>query len=136
MFEQKKTMQRNIKSTDLAIKKAFYAITIAASCVLFYVNHELMLKAIATICGLLYMLFIIMHIGLGFPLVVIFMYADGFVSKLKLKEKSDILHLLFKSILGLFMCFIVYFIVPLLIAMIYNVSFDYKKAIDTLDIFY
>ena len=122
----------NLTNIDIKIIKGFLLSVLAVLIISFLINYETTFKIIACVGGLLYFLFIVMHLALCFPTILIFMFSEEYCEKFELKEKSYILHNMLRIFTTFLICFIVYFIVPLVLAMMWNVSFDYQKALEVL----
>lgn len=102
----------------------------------FSVNHQITFKVLASIGALIYFFFIMFHLLLCFPTIMIFIISDDYFERLRLKEKSYILHKTATTIFGLLLCYVVYFVIPLILAMMWNVSFEYQKATDILQMIF
>ena len=130
------TSNRNFTPIDIKIIKVFLVFIMTFLFISFIVNHELTFKIIASIGALVYFFFIMFHLVLCFPTIMIFIISDEYFERLGLKEKSYFLHKTATTIIGLVMCYVVYFVIPLVLAMMWNVSFDYQKATDILQIIF
>lgn len=122
----------NLTNIDIKIIKSFLLSVLAVLVISFLINYETTFKIVACVGGLLYFLFITMHLALCFPTILIFMFSEEYYEKFELKKKSYILHNILIIFTGFLICFIVYFIIPLVLAMMWNVSFDYQKALEIL----
>ena len=122
----------NLTNIDIKIIKGFLLSVLAVLIISFLINYETTFKIIACVGGLLYFLFIGMHLALCFPTILIFMFSEEYYEKFELKKKSYILQNILIIFTGFLISFIVYFIVPLVLAMMWNVSFDYQKALEIL----
>lgn len=128
-------LNNNLTSVDIKIIKNFLLFVLAVLIVSFLINYETTFKIVACVGGLLYFLFIGMHLALCFPTILIFMFSEEYCEKFKLREKSYILHNILTIFTAFSICFIVYFIIPLTLAMMWNVSFDFQKALKILQQF-
>ena len=122
----------NLTNIDIKIIKGFLLLVLAVLITSFLINHETTFKIIACVGGLLYFFFIGMHLALCYPTILIFMFSEEYCEKFELRKKSYILHNMLIILTAFLICFIVYFIVPLILAMMWNVSFDYQKALEIL----
>lgn len=87
-------------------------------------------KLLGALLGFLYMVFIVSHLFLGFPLLVIAIMVSEFVEENVTLPDSIILLRIAQTICVLVVCFVVYLCVPVLSAMMFNVSFDLSEALN------
>ena len=73
--------------------------------------------------------FVVVHIFLAFPLIVIVMVVSEFVEENVSLPDSIILLRLVQTICVLVVCFVIYICVPILAAMMINGSFDLHEAL-------
>lgn len=125
----------NLTDIDIKIIKGFLLSILAGLITSFLINYETTFKVIACVGGILYFFFIGMHLALCFPTILIFMFSEEYCEGFNLREKSYIVHNLLTLTIALLICFIVYFIIPLTLAMMWNVSFDFQKALKILQQF-
>jgi hypothetical protein len=121
---------------DIKIIKILLFFITSCLMVSFSVNHQITFKVLASIGALIYFFFIMFHLLLCFPTIMIFIISDDYFERLRLKEKSYILHKTATTIFGLLLCYVVYFVIPLILAMMWNVSFEYQKATDILQMIF
>jgi hypothetical protein len=94
------------------------------------VEIEGTVKLLGALLGFLYMVFIVSHLFLAFPLFVIAMIVSEFVEENVTLPDSIILLRVVQAICLLVVFFVVYLCVPVLSAMMFNGSFDLSEALD------
>jgi len=94
------------------------------------------LKILSVVLAIAYGFFILLHISLLFPLAVIFMATGDVIRNSSILgvigAESRVLLWLAKALIHLLVIFIIYFVVPIIIAMLYNGHINVDHALDTL----
>ncbi|PHR23575.1 MAG: hypothetical protein COA36_16725 [Desulfotalea sp.] len=96
------------------------------------------LQVLSIILGVAYTFFVLMHLCFAFPLLAMIMIIDDVTREnvyiKAIKEKSKILGGLANLSIHIAAIYVVYLCVPLMIAMLYNCSFNVSDAFTRIDL--
>lgn len=109
-----------MKSVDKIIIRTLIGIVTIALIICLYIDYRTTFRVIACLGGIGYLFFVMSHLALCFPIVVIFIVANDIINQTYVATISIILHNMLVAILGIFFCFIIYFIGPLILITMYN----------------
>lgn len=128
---------KNLTKLDQTIVKTLLVICCIGIIYSLVFHLPITLKVIAIIGGLAYLFFILMHLGLGYPLFVVIMGTSDIWSCLSMpkaiRERSEILYKLSLYVAIFIVLCIVYYFIPVILSMAYCNTWDYNEASSALN---
>jgi len=125
-----KTLDKNIIRIVLSILVIVFGIILIS-------NFYLTLKVISIIGVVLYISFIFCHLLFCCPIFFMIMWVKDYINSQmffkKIRDTSEIIYHSIVVIHCIILFTIVYFVIPLILAMLFNGSIDYQTAISSIE---
>ena len=127
---------RIMTKTDKIIVRGLVVGFIAGLAVILIIDLTQTLRVMAIIGAWVYLLFAGMHLMLGFPLFAIVQFTSDWVKDKYIMEKimarSEIIHGIILVLSSTITCSVVYVLIPIGLAMMYNGDLDFRRAVETI----
>ena len=124
----KKTGYYNLKKLDRSLLNMFFLSAFILIFIFIYDDYKSFLRTTSLVIGFIYFFFIMLHLALCFPLIMIGFLSGSFLYNTSIKDKSEILYILLSTIIFLSICFVIYLLIPILLVMMYNGNLDFYLA--------